>query len=182
MLKEFANKQLEQEARKNVLFCIIQSPAAAEGSLNNPLYKLQEALIKAEENGDTVQKAFVYGDKLIYTRPFGTAPIQKIFYADSTVRGVDAVHLLVIASAIMEKQVKAEPEAENILVIMLEEPLKAYEIKRFMASQEANRSEYTIVLMEKEECGDTFEKYVLNHHGKIGTFDTVGRISAWLRS
>lgn len=182
MLKEFANKQLEQSARKNILFCMIQSPAAAEGSLNNPLYKLQEALIQAEENGDAVQKAFVYGDKMIYTRPFGTAPVQKIFYADSTVRYVDAVHLLVIASAMMEKQAKAEPEADNILVIMLEEPLKAYEIKRFIAAQEANELACTLVLMEKEENGDTFEKYILDHQGMIGTFDRAGKICAWLRS
>lgn len=181
MLKEFANKQLEQSARKNVLFCIIQSPAAAERSLNNPLYKLQEALIQAEKNGDTVQKAFVYGDKMIYTRPFGTAPIQKIFYADSTVRCVDAVHLLVIAAAMMEKQAGVEPEADNILVIMLEEPLKAYEIKRFIAAQEANQSRYTLVLMEKEENGDTFEKYILERQGKIGTFGRTEQISVWLQ-
>lgn len=182
MLKEFADKQLEQSARKNVLFCMIQSPAAAEGSLNNPLYKLQEALIQAERNGDTVQKAFVYGDKMIYTRPFGTSPVQKIFYADSTVRCVDAVHLLVIASAIMEKQAKAEAEADNILVIMLEEPLKAYEIKRFIAAQETNRWEYTLVLMEKEKNGNTFEKYVLDRQGMVGTFNEAERVSAWLNS
>lgn len=180
MLKEFANKQLVQAPKKNVLFCIIQSPAAAERSLNNPLYELQEVLIQAENKGNTVQKAFVYGDKLIYTRPFGAAPAQKIFYADSTVRGVDAVHLLVIASAIMEKQVKAEPEAENILVVLLEEPLKVYETKRFIASQADKRPEYTMVLVEKEKNGDTFEKYILDNRGIVGTFDTVERIKAEL--
>lgn len=182
MLKEFANKQLVQAPRKNVLFCMIQSPAASERSLNNPLYELQEALIQAEKNENTVQKAFVYGDKLIYTRPFGTAPVQKIFYVDSTVRGVDAVHLLVMASAIMEKQVKAEPEAENILVVILEEPLKVYETKRFIASQGKKRPEYTMVLVEKEENGNTFEKYILDNQGMIGTFDTIERVSVWLRS
>ena len=182
MLNEFSDKRLEQPVRKNVLFCMIQSQAAAEGSLNNPLYEMQEALIRAEKNGDMVQKAFVYGDKMICTRPFGTAPVQKIFYADSTVRCVDAVHLLVMASAMIEKQAKEDPEAENILIIMLEEALKAYETKRFMTVWENSKPECTLALMEKREKRDTFERYILAHEGKIGTFDRVEALCAWLEN
>ena len=179
MLKEFADRQLSRAAGKNVLFCIIQSAAAPEGSINNPRDELQQARIRFQKNEQTVQKAFVYGDKRIYTRPFGTTFSEQIFYADSTVRGVDAVHLLVIASAMMEKQVQEEPDAENYLVIMLESPLKAYEIRRFLASRKKSPA-FTIILMEKELSGDTFEQYVLENHGIAAAFNQVEKAAGCL--
>lgn len=175
MLEEFMDLEPEflDGEKKYVLFTIVQETGSRENRLNDPLYHLQHALKRQQDEGRAIEREFIYGDRVICR--VHTDEADRFYYTDGDVCGVDSVYLLFLSAARMKEQIRREPRAEHVWVILLDGPLRSSDIARFLLFQKQSGADLWIkdcrvLLMTARKYQDALEAYVEKHQGMVRTW------------
>lgn len=186
----------KKEKAVHVIFCLIQSVfgnnsvyVKEEYHLNQVIYNLQVQLQNYRDKMRAqASKEFVYGNRdRLYTIPISEAPIEQIFYADSTIfarekkklfdeyksiESANAAHILLLADKMAKQYSNQQQNTQLFLLIVSERQLTAEEIRQFKCTIRGDIP-YQIILIEKRKYHDEFEKYINEINGKVYSFQEV---------
>lgn len=175
VLEEFTDLELESldGEKRYVLFTIVQETGSRENRLNDPLYHLQRALKRQQDEGRVIEREFIYGDRVICR--VHTEEADRFYYTDGDVCRVDSVHLLFLSAARMKEHMQKDPQAEHVWVILLDGPLRSSDSARFLLFQKQSGADLWIkncrvLLMTARKYQDALETYVEEHQGMVRTW------------
>ena len=160
----------------NILFCILRnSDSCIENvptgeNINMVLYEYQERFAKSKKKG---KKAFVYQtNNRIIVQEFGALSADEIFLADACREHRRYGYCLATAFATMHDFAFMNPQDENYLVILMQEPIKYQDTIFFLEYlvPEPVHINHHVVLIQGENGADdefcNFIKYDGNYSKK----------------
>ena len=153
----------------NILFCILRnSDSHIENTptgenVNIVLYEYQERFAKSSKKG---KKAFVYQtNNRIIVQEFGVLSADEIFLADICRERREYGHCLATAFATMNDFASKNPQDENYLVILMQEPIKYQDtifFLEYLVPEPICINHHVILIQGENRADDKFCDFIKN--------------------